>query len=100
MFARIFLLGSFFLLACDIFGCELCAIYNADAALGKSGKGFSLAISEQFIPYRTVQLNGRELPPSSLDQLFLDKSMTHIVPTWNFSPRFAVSLSLPVVHQR
>jgi hypothetical protein len=80
--------------------CDLCAVYNADAATGESSQGFSLTISEQFIPYRTVQLDGDELPSSTLDDLFLDRSITHIVPTWNFSDRFGVSVNLPVIYQR
>src|SRR5690242_2314572 len=81
-------------------GCDLCAIYNADSARGTAAMGFSLPVSEQFIPYDTLQLNGRKLPPSFLDRFFLDRSMTHLAPTWNFSERFGVSASLPVIYQR
>jgi len=81
-------------------GCDLCAVYNTDAARGELGQGFSFTLSEQFIPCGTVQLNGNELPPSVLDQNFVDSSMTHIVPTWNFSDRFGISANLPLIHRR
>ena len=95
MFVRVLPLILMLMLGRAAMGCDLCAIYNADAATGQSGSGFSLNLSEQYIPYGTPQLNGNTLPPSDLDNMFVDKSMTHIVPTWSFSSRFAVSLSLP-----
>src|SRR3954465_1724858 len=100
MFTRRLSLSLIAWLTLPATACELCAIYNADSASGKSGSGFSLAISEQYIPYRTVQLNSEELPPSILDDLFLERSMTHVVPTWSFSDRFSLSASLPIIHQR
>jgi len=100
MSARVLLFGLILWLARGASGCDLCAIYNADTATGQSGSGFSLNVAEQYIPYRTVQRNGHELPPSSLDQMYLDQSMTHIVPTWSFSRRFSASVSLPVIYQR
>ena len=95
---RPLLLSLMPLLAGRLWACELCAIYNADAAGKGAGLGFSLAVAEQYIPYRTVQLDGRELPPSILDQAFLDSSTTHVVPGWNFSDAFSLSLSLPIIH--
>src|SRR5688572_23860957 len=83
-----------------VWGCDLCAVYNADSATGESGEGFSLTISEQFIPYRTVQRDGEELSSSALDELFLDRSITHIVPTWNFTDRFGISVNVPIIYQR
>src|SRR5262245_17113994 len=100
MVTRYLLFSLVGLLARAAFGCDLCAVYNADAAMGKSGTGFSVSLSEQFIPYRTVQRDGDVQPPSVLDQLYLDQSMTHIVPTWSFSERFSISGSLPVIYQR
>jgi hypothetical protein len=70
------------------FGCELCAIYSADNARGASSSGFLVSISEQFVPYRVTQFEGDHL----------DSSITHIVPTYNFSPRFGLSLNVPIVY--
>lgn len=80
--------------------CDLCAVYNADAATGESTQGFSFTISEQFIPYDTVQLDGDEVSAPALDAIYLDRSITHIVPTWNFSDRYGISINLPIIYQR
>src|SRR5215470_4570072 len=100
MLARILISGWIGLLASGAFACDLCAIYNADSATGQSGQGLSMNIAEQYIPYGTVQLNGHALPPSSLDQLYVNKSMTHLVPTWSFSKNFSLSLSIPYIYER
>lgn len=74
--------------------CELCAIYSANNARGESTGGFLFTISEQFTPFRTTQFNGEEVHPANPD--YLDSSITHLVPGYNFSPRFGVSLNLPL----
>jgi hypothetical protein len=76
--------------------CELCAIYSAGNALGESGNGLSFALSEQFIPYRTSQLDGEEVQDPN--KSYVDSSITHLVPGYNFSPRFGVSLNLPLTY--
>ena len=81
------------------YACDLCAVYNTEAN-GGSAQGLTLSIAEQYIPYKTVQLNGEELPPSILDEAFVDSSISHLVPTWNFSDRFGLSLNVPYVHKQ
>lgn len=99
MLARAFALSFLFSLTGEALACELCAIYNADAAVNGSEKGFSFTVSEQFIPYRTVQLEGDKLPPSILDRTFVDSSITHLVPTWSISTKLSLSLNVPIVHK-
>src|SRR5262245_15249580 len=41
--------------------CDLCAIYGADNASAARNTGFSLNISEAYIPYDTVQFHGEEV---------------------------------------
>jgi hypothetical protein len=77
--------------------CDLCAIYNADAARDSRGVGWVATLSESFIPYRTVLLNGKEIHGNNLD--FRDASVTHLVPGYNFTPRFGVNVNLPLVYQ-
>src|SRR5262245_12042315 len=79
--------------------CELCGVYNADAASSGWTKGLTAGITEMYVPYRTVQLDGEELPPSILDETYLIKSTSHVIPTWNFSERFGISLSLPIIYE-
>ena len=50
-------------------GCDLCAIYNADAASGSSGKGFSFTVSEQFIERQQALRGCIESLPTSDRQL-------------------------------
>jgi hypothetical protein len=75
--------------------CELCAIYNSDNALGASSSGLSFNVAEQYVPYRTRQDDGQNPRPATS---YVDSSMTHLVPAYNFSSRFGVSLSVPLVY--
>lgn len=77
--------------------CELCAIYNANSASGQSAGGWLLSLSEQFVPFRTLQFEGNEFSMSNPD--YLASSITHVVPTYNFSSRFGLSLNLPTVYR-
>jgi len=78
-------------------GCDLCAIYGASSARGESSSGFIFSVSEQYIPFRTPQLNGGEVSPVNPD--YLDRSITHLVPGYNFSPRFGLSLNVPLEYR-
>jgi len=93
----IFFAGLLMLSALSGMACDLCAIYSAtDAREGSSG-GFHFTIAEQFIPFGTPRLEGEKVSSSSGD--FLDNSITHLVPGYNFSERFGVSLNLPVIYR-
>ena len=87
-------------LLCVLFGvsaqaCDLCAIYRATNARGESSSGFLLTLSEQFVHYGTLQFEGERYQKNAiLDQARLDTSLTHIVPAYNFSEQFGVSLNL------
>jgi hypothetical protein len=75
--------------------CDLCSIYSADSA--RTQRGFLFTVSESYIPYETVQFNGKEVSGSNPD--FRDTSITHFVPGYNFSERLGVSLNVPMVYQ-
>jgi hypothetical protein len=76
--------------------CELCAIYNANNALGQSDNGFVFTVAEQYIAYDTTQFDGQEVTLANPSYLY--NSITHLVPGYNFSQRFGVSLNLPLVY--
>jgi hypothetical protein len=76
--------------------CELCAVYSAGSALGETGHGLSFSLAEQYIPYRTTQFDGQEVTVATPS--YVDSSITHIVPGYNFSPRFGISFNLPLVY--
>jgi len=75
--------------------CELCAIYNSDNALGASSSGLLFNVAEQYVPYRTRQDDGQNPRPATS---YVDSSITHLVPAYNFSSRFGVSLNVPLVY--
>lgn len=77
--------------------CELCAIYSADSARGQSDRGFVFTISEQFVESGQIQFDGEDIDFPGGDHL--TSSITHLVPTWNFSSRFGLSLNVPVVYR-
>jgi hypothetical protein len=89
------------LLARPVWGCDLCAISSANSARGESASGFVFTLAEQFIHYDDEYLNGEEFErregPDTPD--WLHKSITHLVPTYNFSERVGVSLNVPIIYE-
>jgi hypothetical protein len=76
--------------------CELCAIYNAGSAQGQSESGFLFTVSEQYIPYRTPQFDGEEV--SIANPSYVDSSITHFVPGYNFNSWLGVSVNIPMTY--
>ena len=95
------LLVTLFCLLMDLgLGCELCAIYNATSARGGSMRGFQLTVSEQFIDYETLHFEGERFTAGGfLEQSYLNDSITHVVPSYNFSERWGVSLNVPIIYR-
>src|SRR5438552_2995556 len=83
--------------------CELCSIYsaeNASATRGEGSSGFIFTLSEQYVALETLQLEGETFRHSPFFQAaFMDSSITHFVPGYNFSSRFGVSLNVPYVYR-
>jgi hypothetical protein len=81
--------------------CELCAIYSASDARGETGSGWLLTVSEQFVYSSTLEFEGEPFSDASfLEDSYLYDSMTHIVPTYNFSKTFGVSLNVPIAYRQ
>jgi hypothetical protein len=76
--------------------CDLCAVYRAADARGESGEGWVVTVAEQYIPYRTSQVDGEVVHPANPD--FVDSSITHFVLGYNVSSRFGLSLNVPLTH--
>ena len=76
--------------------CELCGIYSAGSVVGESSQGLIFTVAEQYIPYGNPMLDGREVTVSNPN--FVDSSITHLIPGFNFSSRFGVSLSVPITY--
>src|SRR4051812_35801993 len=78
--------------------CELCSIYNSPSPRDQPVSGFLLTISEQYVAFETLQNQGEPVPRTGFfEKAFLDSSITHIVPTYNFTPQIGVSLNAPLI---
>jgi hypothetical protein len=76
--------------------CELCAIYNAGSAQGQSESGLLFTIAEQYIRFRTPQFDGEEVSVSNPS--YVDSSITHFVPGYNFNSWLGVSVNIPLTY--
>jgi hypothetical protein len=76
--------------------CELCAIYSAGTAQSQAESGFLFTVSEQYIPYETPQFEGKEVTISNPS--YVDASITHVVPGYNFNSWLGVSVNIPVAY--
>src|SRR5204863_3935748 len=85
--------------ASGVLGCDLCAIYRATNARGESSAGFQMTLSEQYIEYGTLQKDSERYDKLPYKDAYLDTSITHIVPAYNFSDQFGISLNIPLVYR-
>lgn len=77
--------------------CDLCAVYNANAARGEGGTGWHVALAEQFTHSGTLQQDGSEI--SDPIGQYRDSSITSLIVGYNFHPRFGVGLNVPYIHR-
>lgn len=82
-------------ISAPVWSCDLCAVYNATSAKADFDSGFSFSLAEQFVHHGTELFDDQRIRRDDAD--YLDSSITHLVPGYNFSPRFGVSLNLPLV---
>src|SRR5438045_6359038 len=95
----VLLFGFLGLLAIPSSACELCAIYGASGARGDSG-GILFTVAEQYISAHTLQGEGKSFTAIPfLNQAYLDTLYTHLVPGYNFSSRFGLSLNAPILYR-
>jgi hypothetical protein len=95
-FPRILACVAFLACCAPATACDLCAIYGANDARGELSQGPLLTVAEMFIPFDTLQFDGQEVRSANPD--FLDRSITHLVPGYNFSKRLGLSLNVPLVY--
>ncbi|MFL6531529.1 MAG: hypothetical protein ACJ8KX_13760 [Chthoniobacterales bacterium] len=55
------------------------------------------AVAEQFTHFGTLQLEGAEVPNPTGQ--YLDSSITQLVGGYNFTPRFALQINLPLIYR-
>src|SRR2546426_1826974 len=83
-----------------IYGCELCAIYSASSAQGNSSRGFLFTVAEQYVSAHALQFEGKPVVYPFYSDAFVDSSYTHLVPGYNFSARFGLSLNAPIIYRQ
>jgi hypothetical protein len=75
--------------------CDICAIYTA-ADLGPSRLGFRAGLAEQYTHFGTV-LDDSEEVENPGEQM--DSSITQVLLGYNFTPRFGLQLTVPIIYR-
>lgn len=99
------MLGVFsllWLMAGSVSACELCSIYGASNARGESGRGCIFTVSEQYVSAPDLRYEGKPFPVKVkfLEEDYLNTSITHLVPGYNFSDRFGLNVNIPIVRKQ
>jgi hypothetical protein len=80
-----------------VLACDLCSVYSATESRGEIGKGFVAGLAEQFTHFSTWQQDGKEIP-NEHDESF-DSSIVQILVGYNFTERFGVQFTAPLIHR-
>lgn len=80
-----------------VFACDICALYAAHEASGEIGKGAYLGAAEQFTHFGTLQEDGTEV--ANPEGQKLDSSITQVLAGYNFSERWGLQFTAPLVHR-
>jgi hypothetical protein len=97
----VLLVGAAILACVASRACELCAINNATSARAEA-TGFVFSLGEQFISSHTPQYRSQPLPQQPhtfINDQYLDTSVTHLIPGFNFNRDLGVSLNVPIVRK-
>lgn len=89
--------GLFLAGAVSVPACDLCSIYNVDAAEGSRNKGFSLSVAEQFTHFGTLQDEGHRVPNPT--HQYENSSVSQVVLGYTFNDWATVQFSLPVIYR-
>ena len=77
--------------------CDLCSIYNVNAAQGTRNKGFSISVAEQFTHFGTLQEDGDRV--SNPTHQYLNSSISQVVLGYTFNDWASVQFNLPVIYR-
>ena len=92
---KTFSVGLFLAGAVAAPACDLCSIYNVNAAEGTRNHGFSFSLAEQYTHFGTVQEDGREV--SNPSHQYLDSLIAQAVLGYTFNDWATVQLNIPVI---
>jgi hypothetical protein len=74
--------------------CDLCAIYTS-VEQRESRTGFFAGLGEQFSDYDTEQQSGEKVPNPAGERLH--SFITQLIGGYNFTPRLALQLNMPII---
>jgi hypothetical protein len=77
--------------------CDLCAIYGAMEAEGRSGQGFFGGVAEQYTYFGTFQSGGHAA--ANPDGERLNSLISQVFVGYNFTERFGMQVNLPVIYR-
>ena len=77
--------------------CDLCSVFNVNAAEGTRNKGFSLSVAEQFTHFGTLQDSGREV--ANPTRQYLHSSISQVVLGYTFTDWASVQFGVPVIYR-
>ncbi len=83
--------------ALPVSACDLCSIYNVNAAEGTRNKGFSVSVAEQFTHFGTLQSDGREV--SNPVHQYLNSSISQVVLGYTFNDWATIQFSVPIIYR-
>ena len=84
-------------LAAPATACDLCSIYNVNAAEGSRNKGFSVSVAEQFTHFGTLQEDGHEVRNPTGQ--YLNSSISQVVLGYTFNDWASVQASVPWIYR-
>lgn len=80
--------------------CDLCSVYNSPSPRDRPTTGFLLTLSQQYVPFNTLQNQGEEVSRLPFfEDAYLDNYISHLVPGYNFTPQLGVSVNVPLIHR-
>src|SRR5690349_8718645 len=77
--------------------CDLCSVYNANAAQGSRNKGFFVSVAEQFTHFGTLQNEGHEVPNPT--HQYLNSSVSQVAVGYAFNDWANVQFNLPIIYR-
>ena len=75
--------------------CDLCSVYNLNAAEGSRNQGFSFSVAEQFTRFGTLQEDGHRV--SNPARQYLNSSISQAVPGYTFNDWAGVQMNVPII---
>jgi hypothetical protein len=90
-------LSLFVISAMSTRACDLCSVYNANAAQGAREKGFFVSVAEQFTHFGTVQEDGQRV--ANPTHQYLNSSISQVAVGYTINDWANVQFNLPIIYR-